>query len=179
MLKKNLKLLCLGLIFIISGNFVGALMISDIKTNKNIITNIDSSEELPSVEEAITNRDISISSNEPISFIIQLIDQVIERIESSSDDCWRKHEINRKNTMIKKLNALKELVSSANLEGAYDKLLHDIKPKLTGLKKDENEDPWGNGVFKNPWVICTNLNEEFTSDCNEILSQLKDFNPPA
>ncbi len=179
MLRKNITLLCFGLIFIISGNFIGSLMISDIKTNNNIITNIESPENLPPVEEAITNKDLSISSIEPVSFIIQLIDQVIERIQSSSDDCWSKPASNRKNTMINKLIALKELVSSANYEGAYDKLLHDIKPKLTGLKKDENEDPWGNGVFKNPWVICNDLNEDFTSECNEILYQLKDCNPPA
>ena len=56
---------------------------------------------------------------------------------------------------------------------AYNKLLHDVKPKLTGLKTNENEEPWGNGVFKNPWVSDAGLNEEFRTDCNEILSDIR------
>jgi len=55
---------------------------------------------------------------------------------------------------------------------AYDKLLHDIKPKLTGLKTNEFEEPWGNGVFKNPWVNCEELQEMFKVECNQILSHL-------
>jgi len=176
MIRKNLTLLCFGLIFIVSGNFFGALLISDVKTNNNIVSETNSSEEFFSDEEAITKEDVSISTIGSIDFIIQSIDQVIEKIQASSDDCWKKPASNRKDTMIKKLTVLRELVSYINLEDAYEKLLHDIKPKLTGLKTDENEDPWGNGEFKNPWVICADLNEEFMSDCNEILSQIKDFN---
>jgi len=55
----------------------------------------------------------------------------------------------------------------------YEDLLHDIKPKLTGLKTDENEEPWGNGVFKKPWVICPELQETFQVSCNVILGDLK------
>ena len=50
-------------------------------------------------------------------------------------------------------------------------------PKLTGLKTDENEDPWGNGVFNNPWVTYEALQDEFRLDCNVILSILYSSSP--
>jgi len=104
----------------------------------------------------------SASSNELIE---SLLNQLVEKIQTSDDECWRKPAINRKYTIINKINAL-------NLENLYDKVLHDIKPKLTGLKTNENEEMWGNGVFHNPWVICPDLQEELRLLCNEIL------NPP-
>nr|MDO8085426.1 hypothetical protein [Candidatus Sigynarchaeum springense] len=42
--------------------------------------------------------------------------------------------------------AICELLDGGDFASAYDKLLHDIKPKLTGLKTDENGVPWGT-----PW----------------------------
>ena len=63
-------------------------------------------------------------------------------------------------------------VSSERLEEAYDKLLYDIKPKLTGLKTDENENLWGNGVFTNPWVNSLELQEILRVSCNEILMDI-------
>ncbi|MFX1325653.1 MAG: hypothetical protein ACFE8N_11900 [Promethearchaeota archaeon] len=48
--------------------------------------------------------------------------------------------------MSNKLNELQDMISENSFEEAYDKLLHDIKPKLTGLKTDENELPYGNGI---------------------------------
>ena len=55
----------------------------------------------------------------------------------------------------------------------YNKLLHDIKPRLTGLKTDENENPWGNGVFINPWVIDKIKQEVFRVECNAILKHIQ------
>ena len=71
-----------------------------------------------------------------------------------------------------KLNELKEIISSNYFNDAYNKLLHDIKPKLTGLKTEENENIWGNGVFNNPWVTCAELQEELRLDCNELMTQI-------
>ncbi len=48
-----------------------------------------------------------------------------------------------------------------NNSAAYDMLLHDLKPKLTGLKTDEHEVPWGKGVFNNPWVTGAALQWQF------------------
>ena len=81
---------------------------------------------------------------------------------------------NNKATMINKLNEVKDLISENDFEEAYDKLLHDIKPKLTGLKTDENENPWGNGVFKNPWVVCPELQGIFHVIC-EIIADAGGF----
>ncbi|MFX0049235.1 MAG: PKD domain-containing protein, partial [Candidatus Hermodarchaeota archaeon] len=103
-------------------------------------------------------------------YIMWEIDQLIEKLNDCPDTCWRNSSY--KIPMINKLIELKELVSSNELAEAYDKLLHDIKPKLTGLKTDENEDTWGNGVFKDPWVTCIACQEEFCLDCNRILNHL-------
>ena len=114
-----------------------------------------------------------ITLDEMRQYVNWEIVQLNEKIQSSSDDCWRNPASNRKTAMNNKLNELKDLISGDAFEDAYDKLLHDIKPKLTGLKTDENEEPWGDGVFNNPWVTCSDLNEEFRLDCNEILTHIK------
>ena len=101
------------------------------------------------------------------------LDQLKEEIQNSLEEYWSHPEDNRKSTIIEKLEELDTLISANELEEAYDKLLHDIKPKLTGLKTNENEEIWGNGVFKNPWVISSELNEELRVDCNDILSSIQ------
>jgi hypothetical protein len=102
----------------------------------------------------------------------KIIDDLIDNIESSSAVSWREPSTNRKQTMIDKLIAVKDLVGTHNFEEAYDILLHDIKPKLTGLKTDENEEPWGNDIFNNPWVTCCDLQEAYRLTCNEILTRI-------
>ncbi len=104
--------------------------------------------------------------------VISIIDDLINKIIQTPEDCWRKPAQNRKDTMINKLTSLKELILQDYLEEAYNKTLHDIKPKLTALKTDENEEPWGNGTFKQAWLVCEDLREEFRVDCNTILNEL-------
>jgi len=101
-----------------------------------------------------------------------VISNLIIKIIESSEDCWRKPAQNRKNTMINKLTSLQELISQELFEEAYNKMLHDIKPKLTALKTDENDEPWGNGTFKQAWVVCQHLRNVFRVDCNTILNEL-------
>ena len=121
----------------------------------------------------ITTGTFEITLEDVKQFVLWEIDQLIDNVDLSSEDCWRNPELNRKVTMVEKLAELEVLVSNDELSDAYDKLLHDIKPKLTGLKTDENEDPWGNGVFNNPWVICEDLQEKFRIDSNDILSHIR------
>jgi len=102
-------------------------------------------------------------------FVRWEIDQLNAEIQESPDECWTGPVSNRKSAMNNKLDELKELIASGAFNEAYDKLFHDIKPKLTGLKTNENEIPWGNGVFNNPWVTCPDLQEAFREKCNEIL----------
>lgn len=104
--------------------------------------------------------------------VISKIDDLIEKIIESPEDCWRKPAQNRKDTMINKLTSLQDLILQELFEEAYNKTLHDIKPKLTALKTDENEEPWGNGTFKQAWVVCEYLRDEFRVDCNAILNDL-------
>ncbi|MFW9877388.1 MAG: hypothetical protein ACFFG0_30230 [Candidatus Thorarchaeota archaeon] len=111
--------------------------------------------------------------------ILELIDDLIEGVLNSPDECWQKPASNRINTIINKLNTLKDIVFLNNFESAYDKLLHEIKPKLTGKKTDENEEEWGNGINKKPWVICDDHNLYYQEVCNEILSLLKNGSQPA
>ena len=103
-----------------------------------------------------------------------MCDQLIEKVRDSPDTCWR--DSNKKDTMEHKLIELKNLVFSNELTEAYDKLLHDIKPKLTGLKTDEQEQPWGNGVYKKPWVTCENLQDQYCIKCNLILEEINPQN---
>ncbi|NVM36375.1 MAG: hypothetical protein HWN81_12325 [Candidatus Lokiarchaeota archaeon] len=100
------------------------------------------------------------------------LDEFKQEIQASPDDGWRKPAQNRKDTICNKLSALQDLINEGNFEEAYDKLLYDIKPKLTGLKEDENEEPWGNGDFKQAWVTCEGLREIFNTKCNLILSEI-------
>ena len=185
MTRKSTLLLCFSLIFVISCGYYGVFLNVYAEINENMMSDtINIEEEIPldnhenadddepkNEEKEGNNIDQAASNSE--DYINPLIDQLIDKIQASNEDCWRKPASNRKITTVNKLTELKDLISSNNLEDAYDKLLHDIKPKLTGLKTDENEEPWGNGEFKNPWVICTDLQEEFRLDCNDILYYIK------
>lgn len=111
-----------------------------------------------------------------------LIEDLIEKIADSPEDCWRHPAQNRKMAMTNKLIEIKNLVINGELEEAYDKLLHDIKPKLTGLKTDEREEAWNGGkftgIFKNPWVLCEDTQEKLRQDCNDLLTALAEGEIP-
>jgi hypothetical protein len=103
------------------------------------------------------------------------IDDLVENLETltSSATSWK--STNLEDAMISKIAELGLLFQDGAFSEAYDKLLHDIKPKLTGLKVDENGNPFGNGVFNNPWL--TNVDEQtaFTTACNDILAALNEL----
>lgn len=106
------------------------------------------------------------------------IDILKEDISNVPDECWKRPADVRRVGIIRKLTIVQVLISDENYEEGYDKLLHDIKPKLTGLKTDENEDPWGNGIFKKPWLICPDYQEEFQLKINDLLSHIKGGSVP-
>ncbi|MFX0139642.1 MAG: hypothetical protein ACFFDN_38740, partial [Candidatus Hodarchaeota archaeon] len=91
----------------------------------------------------------------------------------SPDSAWRQPAENRKNTMIEKIDEAIVLCQNEEYDECYNKMFHDIKPKLTGLKIDEEGNPFGNGVFNNPWVIDQNLQQEFGEQTDLILILLK------
>ncbi len=117
----------------------------------------------------------NINFNEISNLELQCEDrnELLQTIEDSPEDSWVKPQSNRKATMNSKICALFNLIENEQYEEAYDKFLHDIKPKLTGLKTDE--EPWANGVFNNPWVISPILQEELRNICNTILTDLREL----
>jgi hypothetical protein len=111
------------------------------------------------------------------------IDQLIDMIEESSKKDWKRPGWLRKYIMIRKVTRVKAMVDDGNFTDAYDKMLHNIKPKLTGLKTDENEDPWtqNNCRFRwwwwRSWVKSSELKEEFRLKCNRIMTMLNEGPP--
>lgn len=110
---------------------------------------------------------------------IDEVDQLIEMVQDSPKDCWRRPAGLRKHVIIKKLSVVRDLIEEEDYADAYDKMLHDIKPKLTGLKTDENEEPWSRCRWNKlwpwlAWVKCVDLREEFRLKCNSILTLLKE-----
>ncbi|TKJ19223.1 MAG: hypothetical protein CEE42_15780 [Promethearchaeota archaeon Loki_b31] len=147
---------------------LAVLMVTSCSANGNYVTNNVLEDKM--VEDV--NIDNVVETQPPYVVVIDVIskiDDLIEKIFNSPDDCWRKTAQNRKNTMINKLTSLRELILQELFEEAYNKMLHDIKPKLTALKTDEDEIPWGNGTFKQAWVVCEDFRDEFRVDCNTIL----------
>lgn len=128
------------------------------------------------------------------------IEQFKEKMRNTPDNCWKKPACKRKNAIIRKLTVVQKLIGDENYERAYKKFHYDIKPKLTGLITDENEEPrdndiwrkcwgrygfknywnkfrcrrfWGKWAFRFCWVTCADLREELRIDCNTILSHIK------
>lgn len=105
--------------------------------------------------------------------ISEYIENLKEKITLSDNENWGKKAENRKKTVFHKIDEVLNLYEEGLISEAYDKFLHDIKPKLTGLKEDENGELYGNGVFKKPWVITLELQAEFDSLIDEILEFLQ------
>lgn len=150
----------------VTNNVLEDKMVEDVNIDNVVETQPPDVVELDVVEPNVVEPDVV----EPD--VISIIDDLIDYISESPDECWRKPAQNRKNTIINKLTSLQVLISQGLFEDAYNKMLHDIKPKLTALKTDENEEPWGNGTFKQAWVVCEDLRNEFLVDCNTILNEL-------
>jgi PKD repeat protein len=123
-------------------------------------------------ESSMVSRAFEITAEVVESVLSNGIEKTEQIVLESDIDQWNHPGNNRKNVVVNKLDELNQLVSICNYLEAYDKLLHDLKPKLTGLKTDEHEQLWGSGVFNNPWVIDTQFQEEFRLRINAILDWL-------
>jgi hypothetical protein len=107
------------------------------------------------------------------STITEKFEDLREVIMQLDDGVFDKNPNQRRSTINNKIQALINLAQVESYGDAYNKLLHDLKPKLTGLKTDENGMPWGNGVFKNPWVVETSTQALLQDICDTILFALK------
>ncbi len=101
--------------------------------------------------------------------VIEEIEQMKEDIRESSLSDWRWPPKLRQFIIIRKLNRLQGFIQVGNLDSAYEKLLRDIKPKLTGLRTDEYEDPWCKRNYRFSWIINPDQQEEFRIQCNYLL----------
>jgi hypothetical protein len=127
--------------------------------------------QIPSTIEVIasnTEGEVTIATHSLGDNPLDTLGQMIEDVE-----CWRKPSTNRQETMLNKYNELLSLIDDDDYAAAYDKLLHDIKPKLTGLKTDEAGEPYGNGEFGNPWVTCSDWQADFVEIIDTILADLR------
>ena len=101
------------------------------------------------------------------------IDNLIQIIQDIPYDAWNEPAESHTRSMVNKLNALKHMIDTLVFLDAYNKLLHDIKPKLTGLKEDEHGNLWGNGIFKKSWLKDPYWQEVINSACNKILKEIQ------
>ncbi len=108
-----------------------------------------------------------------IHFLNKLIDELFNEIP---EEAWAKPSYNLRNAMKLKIVDLIDTMSGCSpdfYEDAYNKLLHDIKPKLTGLKTDEEETPWDGGIFRKPWIIDDYYQEILQYTCNCLLIDIR------
>ncbi len=112
-----------------------------------------------------------VSVNELKEFVLWEVEE-LRKFIMSSPDCWWSHK-NRRSTMLNKIDALQNKINNNEFSCAYSSLLHDIKPKLTGLKMDENGAIWGGLFYQNPWIINPGAQFQFCIQCDQILHHLK------
>lgn len=172
-MKKNI--LINGKLIYFLTMLLAVLIVTSCSANGNYVSNNVLEDNM--VEDVNIDMVVETQPTDVVGGVISKIEDLIEFIIESPEECWRKPAQNRKNTMINKLTSLQELISQELFEEAYNKMLHDIKPKLTALKTDEDEIPWGNGTFKQAWVVCEYLRDEFQVDCNAILNDLASIHP--
>ena len=108
---------------------------------------------------------------DPFSFAKYDLSALVAMLDATDISSWRKPC--EKQTMLEKIGVVRELLDEGNYRSTYDMLLHDIKPKLTGLKTDENGVPWGNGVFKHPWIVDSTLRAMLGSAIDAALADIK------
>jgi hypothetical protein len=142
-----------------------------------------------SVDQEMANRSIFINIGFDVykSALLGKIQSMRDLILDSDDCVWvrnhgnygGKHQCkcqNRypdyKRIMLDKIDVLIALVIQDRFSEAYNKLLHDIKPKLTGAKTNENEVPCGNGKYAHPWIKEPALQQYILPICNAILKGL-------
>lgn len=114
-----------------------------------------------------------LPTSESIKHFLGLL---IDLINELPDGNFTKNPTQRKRALTNKINDIISMIETedpAFYSEAYDKMLHDIKPKLSGLKTDEKEVPWGNGVFKNPWISSPDNQVALREFCNFLLTDIK------
>ena len=107
----------------------------------------------------------------PYSFAKYDLSTLATMLNATSNSSWSKPWEMRK--MVDEIGMVCKLFDAGYYALAYNMLLHDIKPKLTGLKTDENGTRWGNGVFKNPWIVDLAMRLKLRGVLDSALADIK------
>ncbi len=91
---------------------------------------------------------------------MDLLDKIIEYILGLDDDCFKNNADNRKNALVNKLEEVRKMINEGDYEGAIDKLLNDIRPKM-------------DGEGKNDWIICEDAQNDLTGMIDELIEYLE------
>jgi len=91
---------------------------------------------------------------------MDLLDKIIEYILGLDDDCFKNNADNRKNALVNKLEEVREMINNGDYEGAIDKLLNDIRPKM-------------DGEGKNDWIICEDAQNDLTGMIDQLIEYLE------
>ncbi|MHA1267789.1 MAG: COG1470 family protein [Candidatus Helarchaeota archaeon] len=113
-----------------------------------------------------------------IKYQLENLGDKIRYLAETEPVIFGKNPMQRANSLSKKISetiTYLSLLTDKSCIEAYNKLLHDIKSKLTGLKEDENGITFGNGVFKQPWITDENYQQYFNKKCNNILENIQNL----
>lgn len=91
------------------------------------------------------------------------IDDVIDYLDDVDDECFKKPADKRKMVLEKKLEVVREMIDCENYWGAIQKITHDIRPKVDGVGRDD-------------WVLCPEVQQEMTAMLDELVGYLRGLN---
>jgi outer membrane protein assembly factor BamB len=91
---------------------------------------------------------------------MDMLDKIIEYILGLDDDCFKNNPDNRKKTLVNKLEEVRDMINAGDYEGAMDKLINDIRPKM-------------DGKGKNDWITCETAQNDLTGMIDELIEYLK------
>jgi hypothetical protein len=91
-----------------------------------------------------------------------LLDKIIEYILNLPDECFKNNPDQRKNSLVNKLEEVREMILNGEYEDAISKLKDDIRSKMDGsIDGDPNND----------WITC----EDAQFDLTEMIDRLIEY----
>jgi outer membrane protein assembly factor BamB len=91
---------------------------------------------------------------------LDLLDKIIEYILGLDDDCFKNNADSRKDTLVSKLEEIREMINDGNYDAAISKLENDIRPKM-------------DGEGKNDWITCESAQSDLTGMIDELIEYLE------
>ncbi|HME55355.1 MAG TPA: hypothetical protein VKM55_24315 [Candidatus Lokiarchaeia archaeon] len=108
---------------------------------------------------------------DPVSFAKYDISTLAAVLNATSSSNWsRSYE---KRVMLDEIGMVCKLFDEGYYTLAYNILLHDIEPKLTGLNISDNGTRWKNGTCISPWIVNPALRSMLRDKINATLNDIK------